>query len=45
MDDSEQSYILRRLQEHTMNRSEDIPEIQRYLASSLAILDWQCPLS
>jgi len=45
LDDSEQSYILRRLQEHTMYRSEDIPEIQRYLASSLAILDAQCPLS
>jgi len=28
-----------------MNRSEDIPEIQRYLASCLAILDGQCPLS
>jgi len=28
-----------------MNRSEDIPEIQKYLASSLAILDEQCPLS
>jgi len=28
-----------------MNPSEDIPEIQRYLASSLAILDGQCPLS
>jgi len=28
-----------------MNQSEDIPEIQRYLASSLAILDRQCPLS
>jgi len=28
-----------------MNRSEDIPEIQSDLASSLAILDRQCPLS
>jgi len=28
-----------------VNRSEDILEIQRYLASSLAILDGQCPLS
>jgi len=45
LDDSEQSYILRRLQERTINRSEDIPEIQKYLDSSLAILDGQCPLS
>jgi len=28
-----------------MKRCEDIPELQRYLASSLAILDRQCPLS
>jgi len=45
LDDGEQSYIQRRLQERSTNQSEDIPEVQRYLTTAVAILQDQCPLA
>jgi len=44
IDESEQSYILRRLQERTTNQSEDAPEVKRYLTTAVVILNGQCPL-
>ena len=42
VDDSEQSYILRQLQEHTTNQPEYIAEVKRYLMTLVAILNVQC---
>ena len=42
--DSEQSYIMRRLQECTSTQSMAVPEVQRYLTMPVAIMKDSCPL-